>query len=459
LGETNNNTKPVALSGRVPVRVHSRGGPIKPGDPITTSSMPGVGIKATQPGRIIGTALESWTGEGEGKILVLINLGYYIGEENDTALLVQPEEMVIEPTLGNLDQLAESTTSGGLKLADIIATDSAMATSSSQISLVPATIISRLVEFTNGIRVKTIFENLGQSLFQGPAVFFAKVDFRKIVQFIDQVTFQKDVSFKGKVEFNQDAAGYAIVKQGQRFVDVVFENEYTTEPIVNASLIIPKLNNKTFEEKIISGDCVAGQTIEMCQEEIAKNLLKNNIQYAIVGKSKQGFMIVLKELATQDILFSWNAVSVSEAKTSQGSSMPDILGENTTATKSAQLEEGNSPTIFPSISPAITAVSPTSFPKATPTLSPSPTITMTPSPTAIPQSENKMTVLPNELGFVRLREGPSSNSAEIGQITSRTVIDYTDIQYGWYQVHYEDKTGWVSSTYLGPTESNSSGSP
>ena len=95
LGETNNNTKPVALSGRVPVRVHSRGGPIKPGDPITTSSMPGVGIKATQPGRIIGTALESWTGEGEGKILVLINLGYYIGEENDTALLVQPEEMVI----------------------------------------------------------------------------------------------------------------------------------------------------------------------------------------------------------------------------------------------------------------------------------------------------------------------------------------------------------------------------
>lgn len=52
---------PVALTGRVPLKVSLENGPIYRGDPITTSSIPGVGAKALTAGPIIGYALEELT--------------------------------------------------------------------------------------------------------------------------------------------------------------------------------------------------------------------------------------------------------------------------------------------------------------------------------------------------------------------------------------------------------------
>ncbi|OHA83031.1 MAG: hypothetical protein A2937_02405 [Candidatus Yonathbacteria bacterium RIFCSPLOWO2_01_FULL_47_33b] len=65
--------KPVALSGRVLVKVTNEGGEIKVGDPIALSSTPGRGMKATTTRAIVGTALEDFSG-AEGKILVFVNL-------------------------------------------------------------------------------------------------------------------------------------------------------------------------------------------------------------------------------------------------------------------------------------------------------------------------------------------------------------------------------------------------
>jgi hypothetical protein len=80
---------PVALVGRVPVKVSLENGLIKVGDKLTISStMPGVAMKATEDGLVIGTALEDfdgWTKDASahslnysqtGKLLVFINLGY-----------------------------------------------------------------------------------------------------------------------------------------------------------------------------------------------------------------------------------------------------------------------------------------------------------------------------------------------------------------------------------------------
>ena len=69
-----NQRAPLALAGRVPVKVTSENGPIRIGDPLTVSSIPGHAMLATEPGAIVGTALQSWTG-GEGKILILVNFG------------------------------------------------------------------------------------------------------------------------------------------------------------------------------------------------------------------------------------------------------------------------------------------------------------------------------------------------------------------------------------------------
>lgn len=55
------------------VKFNSENGPIKKGDIVTTSSEPGVAMKATESGMIIGIALEDANGEsGLVKIRILI---------------------------------------------------------------------------------------------------------------------------------------------------------------------------------------------------------------------------------------------------------------------------------------------------------------------------------------------------------------------------------------------------
>lgn len=53
---------PIALIGRVALKVSTENGPIKAGDFLTTSSTPGVAMRATQAGVIIGKALEAFPG-------------------------------------------------------------------------------------------------------------------------------------------------------------------------------------------------------------------------------------------------------------------------------------------------------------------------------------------------------------------------------------------------------------
>ncbi|KKU95326.1 MAG: Hemagluttinin family protein [Candidatus Gottesmanbacteria bacterium GW2011_GWA1_48_13] len=90
------SSQKLALAGRVPTKVNLENGPIKAGDPITSSSTPGVGMRADRPGRIVGIALESFGGENSqrpnsptaqqpaeseaiGTIVVFVEPGWYIG--------------------------------------------------------------------------------------------------------------------------------------------------------------------------------------------------------------------------------------------------------------------------------------------------------------------------------------------------------------------------------------------
>lgn len=71
---------PISISGRTPVKVSSINGSIKTGDPISSSTLPGVGMLATEPGTIIGYALEPYENsdtETIGKIMVAINISWY----------------------------------------------------------------------------------------------------------------------------------------------------------------------------------------------------------------------------------------------------------------------------------------------------------------------------------------------------------------------------------------------
>ena len=137
LGRKIKNSRPVALSGRVPVKVSLENGPIHSGDYLTAASgTPGYAMKATKPGRVVGTALESFDGTTDtdsgftisqtGKIAVFINPHYAMvipestsstGEESEDGIFTQFTALLI----GALDDLEIYIESGILKVRELVA--------------------------------------------------------------------------------------------------------------------------------------------------------------------------------------------------------------------------------------------------------------------------------------------------------------------------------------------------
>ena len=70
-------TVPIALAGRVPVRISTENGPIFPGDRLSLSpTIPGTAVKAVTSGMTIGIALEP-SADSSPTILVFVNLSYW----------------------------------------------------------------------------------------------------------------------------------------------------------------------------------------------------------------------------------------------------------------------------------------------------------------------------------------------------------------------------------------------
>jgi parallel beta-helix repeat protein len=101
--------RPVSLSGRVSVKVSLEGGPIEPGDYLTSSSQPGIAMKATEAGRVIGIALESYNIEEIGKIMVFVNPHWSIGQISDDGSLTLNSDETTNPEGEQVSEEAEST--------------------------------------------------------------------------------------------------------------------------------------------------------------------------------------------------------------------------------------------------------------------------------------------------------------------------------------------------------------
>jgi hypothetical protein len=109
--KTDASARPIALNGRVPVKVNAENGPIAVGDPITSSSTQGVGMKAVKAGRIVGYALEPYTGTGQGVILVFMALGEYAGDGS-----TQPAAGTANTASGTSGSLSSLNMSGNIYL-------------------------------------------------------------------------------------------------------------------------------------------------------------------------------------------------------------------------------------------------------------------------------------------------------------------------------------------------------
>lgn len=71
-----NNLAHVVYQGQALVLVSAKNGKIKKNDLITSSTTPGVGVKATSNGFVLGTAIGNYEDQAPGKILVSVNPHY-----------------------------------------------------------------------------------------------------------------------------------------------------------------------------------------------------------------------------------------------------------------------------------------------------------------------------------------------------------------------------------------------
>lgn len=80
-GRPGDDQYPIALSGRVPTKVSGMNGAILAGDALAPSSIPGVAVKATQNGPMVGLALNDYDSDQVGEIEVFVNPGWWGGAE------------------------------------------------------------------------------------------------------------------------------------------------------------------------------------------------------------------------------------------------------------------------------------------------------------------------------------------------------------------------------------------
>jgi hypothetical protein len=74
--DAEDNPMPVALVGRVPVKMSQLSAPLSAGDYLTTSNEAGKATKATRAGTVIGRALESWS-PGKETVMVFVGTSWY----------------------------------------------------------------------------------------------------------------------------------------------------------------------------------------------------------------------------------------------------------------------------------------------------------------------------------------------------------------------------------------------
>ncbi|HQI74764.1 MAG TPA: hypothetical protein PLY37_02810, partial [Candidatus Pacearchaeota archaeon] len=112
-GLTENNGANVALAGRIPVKVNLNNGEIKAGDYLTSSDIPGIAMKATKAGKVLGIALEDFSqndfDSGKNKIIMFVD-PQFIGNDliiaqNQTGEVITQYQLTLQDIQNKLSEI------------------------------------------------------------------------------------------------------------------------------------------------------------------------------------------------------------------------------------------------------------------------------------------------------------------------------------------------------------------
>jgi len=349
----------LALSGRVPVRVNDQNGNIYEGDYLTSSSIPGVAMKATRAGPIIGQALTSHFSGGDGTVIAFIKNGFYTG--NNTSKLLERDignsdeeaAMVISDTdpantildyfmrqkgdgpVGEAYDISEIVTDrlvAGLEIITPRVVADRVEAKEIVADRIRADQIEGLTFLTNELVANRITDAMGQlvitpaSVVADQSLVASENESKQLLttnnqqpivdmeilglltaqgglqvagesQFIGNARFEGELEVLGTATFNSDTAGFATILAGQQEVKVTFDKEYLQKPIVTASA------NWEIDEA----------TLDVMRQLGTYTLPRQD--FIVANITTKGFTLILDQPAVTDLNFSWSAVSVRGAKT------------------------------------------------------------------------------------------------------------------------------------------------
>ncbi len=145
----------------------------------------------------------------------------------------------------------------------------------------------------------------GNSSFEGEAQFAGLSFFTNTTTFNSNVVFGAPVEFNLPPIFNKDTAGFAIIKEGARKVEIVFSQPYIAQPVTSASI--------SLEDIIVPATEVEPESIQALSDADAQEFLDQGISYIITNKTVRGFTIRINKNAPRDIRFSWTALAVKDS--------------------------------------------------------------------------------------------------------------------------------------------------
>jgi len=160
--ERSMRTVPIALAGRIPVKVTNENGDIHAGDYLTSSSKPGYAMKATRSGPIIGQALEDAVmfDDHTGVVLMFVKNGFYFGSN---VVLQDEKNMLGDLLLQNKSNNTNALNDGAI--SDIEALSSIITASKSDLLINLGE--DGKVTFKGSSPAAITFDADGNAIFQG----------------------------------------------------------------------------------------------------------------------------------------------------------------------------------------------------------------------------------------------------------------------------------------------------
>jgi hypothetical protein len=347
----------LALSGRVPVKVSTENGPIQAGDMLTSSSIPGVAMRATKAGAIIGQALTAYSGEGVGEVTVFIKTSYGTGSGAEelsggvdvsspdfaksvlSTLMTHSDQLIVQTDLSEIvtDRLVAGLEIITPKLtANEVALNSIKAATAENIQINNDVVINGTLtvdrikaDQIEGLEVlAAAYGKLEQPQSTNPGTEESNerdqppVDESRMV--IDSATVTLNLSVNGLLEAN---GGLVVNGLAQFNGDSIFDQLVTFEGKSLFNGDAEFAGRATF-----NSDSGGFATIGAGQQEVRVAFdrpysqvpvvtvnVKNGqfLQYAYKDLTENGFTIVLKDPAVAGVEFAWTALSVKDAEVSQ----------------------------------------------------------------------------------------------------------------------------------------------